>query len=137
MEPLDMLGMRKRGELSIEDALLTIAVCAAESGKKAGFDYIPRIVALAQVNPLFSEKIESLRKTIYHLVNAITAGDQQKFVDLAIRSLPSELKEKAFTWAAEAAIENGILADEKKQFLEKLAAKLSVGSAVAKRIIGV
>jgi len=137
MEPLDMLGMRQRGSLPTEDALLTIAICAAESGKKAGFSYIPGLIALALADPLYTEKIESLRKRIYHLVNAITVGDQEKFVDLAITSLPSELEEKAFTWAAEAAIENGILADEKKQFLEKLAAKLSVHRDVAKRIIDV
>ena len=137
MEPLDMLGMRKRGELPFEDALLTIVICAAESGKKDGFSYIPGLVALAVADPLFSEKIESLRKRIYHLVNAITVGDQEKFVDLAIRSLPSELKEKAFTWAADVAIENQIPADEKKQFLQELAAKLSIDSTVAERIIGV
>ena len=137
MEPLDMLGMRHRGELPIQDALLTIVVCAAESGKKAGFGYIAGLVALALADPLFSEKIESLRKRIYHLVNAITVGDQKKFVDLAITSLPSELKEKAFAWAADVAIENGVLLDEKKQFLEELAEKLSIDSAVAERIIDV
>ena len=137
MEPLDMLGMRQRGKLPVQDALLTIAVCAAESVKKAGFSYIPGLVALALADPLFPEKIESLRKRIYHLVNAITVGDQEKFVDLAIRSLPSELRVKAFTWATEAAIENGILTDEKKQFLEELATKLSIDSSVAERIIDV
>ena len=92
MEPLDMLGMRQRGELPIQDALLTIAVCAAESGKKAGFKYISGIIALALADPLFSDRIESLKKRIYHVVNAITVCDQEKFVDLAIMSLPSELK---------------------------------------------
>jgi hypothetical protein len=137
MEPLDMLGMRHIGMLPIEDALLTIAICAAESGKKAGFSYIPGLVALALANPLYSEKIESLRKRIYHLVNAITVGDQEKFVDLAIKSLPSELKETALKWAADVVVANGILADEKKQFLEELAAKLSIDSSVAERIIDV
>jgi hypothetical protein len=137
MEPLDMLGMRHIGMLPIQDALLTIAICAAESGKKAGFSYIPGLVALALANPLYSEKIESLRKRIYHLVNAITVGDQEKFVDLAIKSLPSELKETALTWAADVVVANGILADEKKQFLEELAAKLSIDSSVAERIIDV
>jgi hypothetical protein len=140
MQPLDMLGMGHRGKLPIQDVLLTIAVCAAESGKKAGFGYIPGIVALALADPLFSDisdKIESLKKRVYHLVNAITVGNQDKFVDLAITSLPSELKEKAFAWAADVAIENGILTDEKKQFLEELAAKLSIDSDVAERIIDV
>ena len=137
MEPLDMLGMRKRGELPFEDALLTIAICAAESDKKADFSYIPGLVALALAEPLLSENIEGLRKRIYHLVNAMTVGDQEKFLELAIRSLPLELKEKAFSWAAETAIENGILADEKKQFFEELTAKLSIDTAVAERIIDV
>jgi D-ribose pyranose/furanose isomerase RbsD len=140
MEPLDMLGMGHRDKLPVQDALLTIAVCTAESGKKAGFSYIPSIVALAIADPLFSDisgKIESLKKRVYHLVNAITVGNQEKFVDLAITSLPSELKETAFAWAADVAIENGILANEKKQFLEALAAKLSIDSAVAERIIDV
>ena len=135
-----MLGMGHRGTLLIQDALLTIAVCTAESVKKAGFDYIPGIVALALADPLFSDisdKIESLKKRVYHLVNAITVGNQDKFVDLAITSLPSELKEKAFAWAADVAIENGILTDEKNQFLETLAAKLSIDSDVAARIIEV
>ena len=140
MEPLDMLGMRHRGKLPIQDALLTIAVCTAESGKKAGFSYIPGLVALAIADPLFSDisgKIESLQKRVYHLVNAMTVGNQEKFVDLAITSLPSELKEKTFAWAADVAIENGVLLDEKKQFLEELAAKLSIDNAVAERIIDV
>ena len=52
MEPLDMLGMRQRGSLPTEDALLTVAVCAAESGKKAGLNVIctihePTAAALA------------------------------------------------------------------------------------------
>ena len=140
MEPLDMLGMGHRGKLPIEDALLTIAVCTAESGKKAGFSYIPSIFSLAIADPLFSHisgNIESLKKRVYHLVNAITVGNQKKFVDLAITSLPLELKEKALAWAADMAVENGILTDERNQFLEALAAKLSIDSDVAHRITDV
>jgi uncharacterized phage protein gp47/JayE len=50
-------------------------------------------------------------------------------------SLPSDLKETAFAWAADMIVRNRGLTDAKKEFLDELATKLSIKRKVAARIL--
>jgi hypothetical protein len=63
--------------------------------------------------------------------------DRHEAIDRAVESLPEELKETAFAWAADVIMADGVLPDESREFIWELAAKLSVGSEIAAEIIKV
>jgi hypothetical protein len=132
---LENLTYGDEGKLYVNDALLAISVCAAEVDQKYSSEETDRIVALAVANKMFRNEIETIEKRVFHLVNSIGAGDRQAAIDRAVKSLPEEMKETAFAWAADVIMADGVLPDESAEFIRKLAAKLSVDSEIAAEII--
>ena len=68
-------------------------------------------------------------------MHSITPENREKALDLAIKSLPADLKETAFTWAADMVVRNRGLTDAKKGFLDELTTELSIKREVAARIL--
>jgi len=125
------------GKLFVEEAFLTIAVCAAKLDDKAGFDYTTRIVTLAKAHPVFANITKDIERRVYLIANALTIGDWEEFIDLAVKSLPTELKETALTWAADIVRDQEVRVEKKRDFLDNLATKLSIDNNVAAEIIDV
>ena len=63
------------------------------------------------------------------------AIDPLKVVEIAAKILKPELGETAFELAAEVAMPDKVLTDQKKEALDTLAAKLSVGEEFVKKTI--
>jgi hypothetical protein len=123
------------GKLYVQDALVAIAVCAAKVDEEYSPEKTDRIAALALANPLFSKEIETVKKRVYHFVHSITPENREQALDLAMTSLPADLKETAFAWAADMIVRNRGLTDAKKEFLDELATQLSIKRKVAARIL--
>jgi hypothetical protein len=132
---LDNLTYGDEGKLYVQDALVAIAVCAAKVDEDYSSEKTDRIAALAFANPMFSQEIETVKKRVYLLVHSITPENCEKALDLAVTSLPADLKETAFAWAADMIARNGGLTDAKKEFLDELATQLSIKRKVAARIL--
>ena len=96
---------------------------------------IERIVALALANKIFRNKPETIKKTVFRLVNSMRVSDRQEALDRAVTSLPEELKETALAWAGDVLMANEILPDESREFMTELATKLSVDSETTRKII--
>jgi hypothetical protein len=132
---LDELAHGDEGKLYVEDALLAIAVCAAKVDEQYSSQEIERIVALARANKIFRNKPETIKKTVFRLVNSMRVSDRQGTLDRAVNSLPEELKETGLAWAGDVLMANGIPLDESREFMTELATKLSVDSETTRKII--
>ncbi|MGD8775749.1 MAG: tellurite resistance TerB family protein [Syntrophobacterales bacterium] len=137
MDLLDELAYGDGGKLYTNDALLTIAVCAAGVDEEYSSEETDRIFALAVANKMFRNEAETVERRVFHLINSISGGDRRAALDRAVKSLPEEMKETAFAWAIDVLMADGFLADESKEFVGQLAAKLSVDSEIASEIIKV
>jgi hypothetical protein len=136
MKASDMLHARD-GRLLVEDAFLTIAVCAAKLDDTHGFDYTTRIVTLAKAHPVFANITKGIEKRVYLIANALTVVDWEESIDLAVKSLPAKLKESALTWAAKIVRHHEVGIEKKRDFLDNLATRLSIDSNIAAKIINV
>ena len=136
MKASDLLHARD-GKLLMEDAFLTIAVCAAKLDDEADFDYTTRIVTLAKEHPVFANITKDIERRVYLIANALTVADWEESIDLAVESLPAKLKETAFTWAAKIVCDHEIRVEIKRDFLDNLATRLSIDSNIAAEIIDV
>lgn len=137
MKASDMVSAHD-GKLFVQDALLTIGVCAAKlNGEARSEEYRKRMSSLAVGYSVFAGTTENMEKRINLIVNALTRGDQKEFIDLAVRSLPTKLKETAFAWAVDILIDDGIRVEEKEKFLRELATQLSLDNHIAAEIIHV
>jgi hypothetical protein len=132
---LDSLTYGDEGKLYVQDALIAIAVCASGLDEEYSSEETDRIVALALAHPLFSKEIGNIKKRVYHLVQSITHENRERALDLAIKSLPADLKETAFAWAADMVVRNRGLTDAKKGFLDELTTELSINREVAAKIL--
>ena len=112
--------------LTLQDSLILITVCAANIDEKCCRNDVNRITDLAQSHPLFQEKPKVTTKRVNWFSNMMVNKDCDNVVDIAVRTLPPELKETIFAWAVEIIISKNGLTEEKKSFLEKLLMKLSI-----------
>jgi hypothetical protein len=137
MKASDKLHTRG-GKLFVEDALLTIGVCAAKlNGEASPQKDRNRITFLASGYPVFAGTTKNIEKRVNLIVNALTRGDQAEFIDLAVRSLPTTLKETAFAWAVDILVDDRVRVEEKEGFRRELATRLSLDEHVAAEIIHV
>ena len=137
MKASDMLHTHD-GKLFVQDALLTIGVCAAKlNGEARSEEYRKRLSSLAAGYSVFAGTTENMQKRINLIVNGLTRGDRAEFIDLAVRSLPIKLKETAFAWAVDILVDDGVRVEEKEEFLRELATKFSLDEHVATEIIHV
>lgn len=137
MDLLEQLTYDDEGKLYVQDALVVIAVCAAKVDEEYSPEEADRIVALALANKMFRNEAETVKKRVFHLVHAIMVDDRQEAIDLAVKSLPEEMKETAFAWAVDVITADGVLPDESREFIWEMAAKLSIDSEIAAEIIKV
>jgi hypothetical protein len=121
--------------LTFQEALIAIAVYAAQIDPDESNHDIKRIVDIAKKNPLFKEEPKELQARIKESVNSMRIGDPLDIVEIAANSLPSEYKRIAFKWASELILDQGQPSEEKKEILDWIRVKLSIESKAAKRFI--
>ena len=63
------------------------------------------------------------------------AIDPLKAVEIAVKILKPEIRETAFELATEVAMPDHVLTDKKREALDTLAVKLSIGEAFVKKTI--
>jgi hypothetical protein len=127
------------GDLTINDALILVAVCAAKEKATPDDNHIDdakRIAALAQNHPIFLDLGDSIEPSINKFMNMIgTTTDLVKAVDTAANVLKPELKEIAFNWVAEIIMSDGVLTEQRKNILDKYALLFNIDSNDAQRIL--
>ena len=121
--------------LTLQDALILVAVCASEIDEEYRYNDAQRIIAMAHAHPLFQEKRKATAARVYHIWNLMVTKDRKKTVDLAVKPLSPELRETAFAWVTEMIISNTGLTEEKKSTLYEFIVKLSIERKSAERII--
>jgi hypothetical protein len=123
-------------DLTVQEALTIIAVYSAQMAPDQCEADVRRIGTIAENHPEFVETKGNILKRINKFVNPmITADDQLKAVEIANNVLTPELRKTAFELAAEVALPDKVLTDEKKAVLETLATKLSIDGEFAQKAI--
>jgi hypothetical protein len=131
----DISGTKPKKNLTIQDAIIAIAVYA---GQLKPYDCevgIKKIQSLAQKNPLFSEDSESTRSRINKFANSMNAGKAKEFVNLAAASLTLKLKKIAFEWAVELSLDEECSLGKRQNLLEDLRILLAIDNQIANRIV--
>jgi hypothetical protein len=132
----EITGTKPWENLSLQDALIIIAMHAIQLDPAAKEDKkVKRIAALAKEHPLFSEKSADIVARIRRLAKSTDMANLPQAVDQAAKSLTLKLRQTAFEWAAELAVDSGSLPEEKQKIVEQLRTKLSIDSHSANRII--
>lgn len=120
--------------LTPQDALLTVAICAAEMGSGDIQAQLARIDALARSHPLFADEPDLIQRRINELFALVHNTDQGAAIGLAARSLTPELRETAFKWAVNMVLTNGPASEEKKGFLGTLVIQFMIDMELAEKI---
>jgi len=127
------------GNLTINDALILIAVCAAKeqaAADESPIDKASNIADLAQNNTIFSGIDDSIEPSINKFMNIIgTTTDLVKLLDMAASVLDPQFKETAFGWAAEIIMPDGVLTEERKSILDKYALLLDIDRNDVQKIL--
>ena len=120
--------------LTVQEALTIIAVFAVQMAPDHCEDDIMRIEAIARDHPEFVETKENILKRINKFVNPMLGADDQiRAVEIANTVLTPKLRNKAFELAAEVALPDRVLTDEKKAVLDTLENKLSIDRIFARK----
>lgn len=123
-------------DLTIQEALTIIAVYAAQIVPDHCEEDVRRIEAIARNYPEFVEKKENILKRTNKFVNLLlSADDPLKAVEIATDILTPKLQRTAFELAAEIALSDKALTDDKKAVLDTLETKLSIDSEFAQKTI--
>ncbi|MEJ2163972.1 MAG: hypothetical protein P8X90_00485 [Desulfobacterales bacterium] len=132
----EVTGTKPWENLSLQDALIIIAMYAIQLDPAAKDNQkVRRIADLAKEHPLFSEKSADIVGRIRRVAKSTDMANLSPAVDQAAKSLTLKLRQTAFEWAAELAVDSGSLPEEKQKIVEQLRTKLSIGSHSAKKII--
>jgi hypothetical protein len=125
-------------DLTINDALILIAVCASKEQTNpddSQSDDAKRIIALAQDHPLFFDISDSIEPSVNKFMNMIEHTYTVKYVMAAAKTLKLGYKETAFSWAAMILMPDGVLTEERKNILDRYATVLNVDIKVAQKIL--
>jgi hypothetical protein len=125
-------------DLTINDALILVAVCATKEEAVRKVDEsvdAKRISALAQDHPLFLNLSDSIKPCLNKFMNMIRTEDTVKYVAAAAKVLKPEHKETAFTWAAKILIPDGVLTETRKNILDKYSMLLNIDMKTTQRIL--
>lgn len=126
-------------DLTINDALLLITVCAAKDGANIDNNHIgdkKRIVTLVQDHPIFSDLFSSgIELSINKFMNMIKGDDTVEYVMAAAKILKPEYKETAFTWTAIILMPDGVLTKARKDILDRYAMILNIDKKVVQKIL--
>jgi hypothetical protein len=123
-------------DLTVQDALTIIAVYVAQMVPDHCEEDVRRIGTIAENHPEFVETKDNILKRINKFVNPMLAADDQlKAVEIANDVLTPELRKTAFELAAEVALPDKVINDEKKAVLDTIETKLSIDSEFARKTI--
>jgi len=125
-------------DLTVNEALILIAVCAAKEKADMGNYHIhdiKRITALTKNHPLFKDLHESVEPSLNKFMNMVKPEDAVKHVMAAAKVLKPEFKETAFKWAAVILMSEGILTKTRKDILEKYEMILNIDKNVAQKYL--
>jgi tellurite resistance protein len=112
-------------DLTVQDALTIIVVCAAQMDPDDCERDVRRIESIFENCPEFDEKRKEIFSRINTYVNSMQAMDPQQAVEIAANVLRHpELRKSAFELAAEAALPDGVITDEKREILDNISARL-------------
>ena len=135
VEP-DISGTKPWENLSLQDALIIIAIYAAQVDPAAKDDVnIQRITDLAKNHPLFVGEPSDAAARTHRLAKSVGKRNFPEAVGQATKSLTLKLRQTAFEWAADLAVDNGILPKEKQARIEQLKIKLFIDTNVANKIV--
>ena len=138
LEEMNAYEMDVIEDLTINDALILVAVCASKEDVVREDDEMvdaKRISALAQDHPLFFHLSDSIKPTLNKFMNMIKTEDTVKYVAAAAKVLKPKYKKTAFTWAAKILMPDGVLTETRKNILDKYSILLNVDMKTAQRIL--
>jgi len=121
--------------LTLQDALIAIAVYAAQIDPDNPKDNIRQIENLAKKNSLFKGESNEISDRILKFVSLLRNGNPMDIVEIAAMSLTAKYKQMAFEWAVELVCADKELSEEQNEILDWLRIKLSIDSHVANKII--
>lgn len=122
-------------KLVVQDAIIIIAIYAAEIDHPASEEEIRRIEGMAERCPACVEKKKGIFSRINLFVNEMQIVDREKALEVAVEVLTPELRKTAFELAAEVVITGNALPEQKRKILEKLVTKMSIETQFAAKVI--
>ena len=122
-------------DLTVQDALAIISVYAIQMDLEDSQEDIKRIEGVLEKCEFCVEKKEGIFSRINNFANRMQAIDPLKAVEIAVKILKPEIRETAFELATEVAMPDHVLTDERKEALDTLATKLSIGEEFVKKTI--
>jgi hypothetical protein len=109
-------------DLTIQNALVISAVYAVE----ADTEKCKQIIMMAQKHPLFEEQPEATSARVNKFANWMQTAQSPQAVEAIGRDLKPKHRQQAFEFAAEAALEDNELKNDKRKTLKMLATKLAL-----------
>jgi hypothetical protein len=129
---LEMGPWRK---LSLQDAIIVIAIYAARIDPDQSGAQIERIAAIAQCYQICIEHKAGIITRINQFVNALRCVDPQQAFARAARALNVEMRRTALQLAANVVAADKTLAANKDAILDDVAGRLAIDKKTAARII--
>jgi tellurite resistance protein len=136
-ELFDLFESEPSIDLTRNEALITVALCAAASDGDVSDEETTRLIGMGFGHPLFSgveEHISDIIGKIAHLLNKLGIDT---CLELASDALSQPLKETAFLWAVEIVVADGWLDSDEKEFLEDLIKRFKIERDNARKIMEV
>ena len=118
-------------DLTLQDALIISAVYAVQADPKK----CERIGALAQKHALFVEKPEDTSSRVNKFTNLMRGGQPLKAVEAVARVFKPEQRERAFEFAAQAALADEPLTEKGKKTLQTLATTLALDNETVGQVL--
>jgi len=131
----DAYKSRPFRKLVVQDAIIIIAIYAAQIDPSHSEEEINRIERIAESYPVCVEKKKGILSRINLFVNEMRKVDRDKAFEMAMEILTPELRKTAFEMAAEVVITGNKLLDQKREILEKLMEKMSIETQFAGKFI--
>lgn len=139
IEEIDVYEEDPFENLTCNDALILVAVCAAEETAESDENHLEdtkRISLLAQKEPIFSGLGDAIEPSINLFMNMIgKTTDLVKPIASAAMVLNSSQKAIAYSWATEIILADGVRTQKKQQILDKYTRLLEIDTTVAQQIL--
>ena len=122
--------------LTIQDALTIIAVCASQMDPEDCQQDIKRAAAIIRNRPEFEDQKDGVSSRFNRYVNSTQVVDPAQALEMAAGVLENpEVKKSAFELAVEVAMTGKNLIGEKRVILEKIANRLHLDPELMQRTI--
>ncbi len=124
----------KYSELTSENSLAIITLCAAASDNEVSPSERMKFVSLALGSSMFPNDIDLIIEEATRLLHLINVLGVTQALKIAIKSIPDQLKLTAYTWSVDIIIADEILDKDEKIFLDNLKKSLKINNETAKKI---